>query len=313
MCRTRTRETVRDLLQPLNCGNRNHDNGHNATGACGLRCYGGPAAGRRTSGSLSLVRGVLPPVHVDNPEAVITMTPAGRTRSASTATALRQHGLRPEDIARLREEQDGRCYLCGGLLPRGGYAVAIDHDHRCCPSRQSCSYCRRGLACQSCNVLIGHARDDPRLLRQIADNLEAAIADVTRRLASKPEQASLVEASSIAAAPRVTRSSPKAKAKRRPMPTGNSRDVLGDVLVVFDGFKGAKGLHWRTIADRLAAKFPDRWAGATKEVVSAQVRALGVRGVNVRCRTPEGSRVLWGCHRADVEAAVASREFWAAS
>jgi hypothetical protein len=76
-----------------------------------------------------------------------------------------------------------------------------------------------------------------------------------------------------------------------------SRDVLADVLAVF----GADpGLHWAVLAERLAKRFPDRWADATGEAMSAQCRSLGVPSVDVR----HSGRTLMGCRRRDVEAAA---------
>jgi len=90
-------------------------------------------------------------------------------------------------------KQGGKCYLCGiYLVPDAGSYLVLDHDHRCCPEQKSCPYCRRGLACDKCNALIGMADDDPDLLRQIADALEVAKADVTARLAGKPEQLAII-------------------------------------------------------------------------------------------------------------------------
>jgi len=75
------------------------------------------------------------------------------------------------------------------------------------------------------------------------------------------------------------------------------RDVLGDVLAVF---AGEPGLHWEAAAGRLARRFPDRWAGATADAVSAQCRALGVPSVDVKMAGAN----LKGCRRADVETAA---------
>jgi hypothetical protein len=75
-----------------------------------------------------------------------------------------------------------------------------------------------------------------------------------------------------------------------------ARDVLADVLSVFGG---DPGLHWADLAERLAARFPDRWADATADAVSAQCRGLGVASVGVKV----AGRNLQGCRRADVEAA----------
>jgi S-DNA-T family DNA segregation ATPase FtsK/SpoIIIE len=80
-----------------------------------------------------------------------------------------------------------------------------------------------------------------------------------------------------------------------------ARDVLADVLAVF----GAdSGLHWAVLAERLAAHFPDRWADATAEAVSAQCRDLNVPSVDVRYPSSRAGRVRVGCRRADVETAA---------
>ena len=77
-----------------------------------------------------------------------------------------------------------------------------------------------------------------------------------------------------------------------------ARDVLADVLSAFA--PGEPGLHWQVIADRLAARHPERWTGATAESLSAECRDLGVASVSVKA----AGAVLRGCRRADVEAAA---------
>ncbi len=76
-----------------------------------------------------------------------------------------------------------------------------------------------------------------------------------------------------------------------------ARDVLADVLAAF-GTDPA--LHWPVLADRLAAQFPDRWADATADAVSAQCRDLGVPSVPVK----SGGQALRGCRRADIRRAA---------
>lgn len=78
--------------------------------------------------------------------------------------------------------------------------------------------------------------------------------------------------------------------------TQEARDVLGDVLAVF---ADDPSLHWKTLADRLAATFPDRWADADGDAVSAQCRALGVPSKVV---TATGERAR-GCYLRDVQEA----------
>jgi hypothetical protein len=82
----------------------------------------------------------------------------------------------PEEWARMWEAQSGRCYLCQvEFLP--GDKVRVDHDHDCCNSAKndaSCRACRRGLAHDACNLLIGIGEDDANLMLVIAGNFERA-------------------------------------------------------------------------------------------------------------------------------------------
>jgi Recombination endonuclease VII len=115
------------------------------------------------------------------------------------ANPLRRHAMQLTEWAQMFASQDGRCYLCGDPLSDDRSKTYVDHDHSCCAQRESCRYCRRGLACNPCNTLIGMAADDPQRLRRIADNLEAALAVVRQRIASKPVQAALIDDLDIAA------------------------------------------------------------------------------------------------------------------
>ena len=103
----------------------------------------------------------------------------GRVRSNWLRNA---HGMTPENWGALWQSQGGCCYLCGDpldvLLPR---FIHIDHDHSCCPDHKSCTRCRRGLACHSCNVLIGLAGDDPERLLRIAAALRSTQEAVRNR------------------------------------------------------------------------------------------------------------------------------------
>ena len=72
------------------------------------------------------------------------------------------------------------------------------------------------------------------------------------------------------------------------------RDVLADVLAVFGT---ARALHWDVLAERLAERFPERWAETTPDAVSTECRARGVPSVVV---TVDGKRGR-GCRRDPIE------------
>jgi len=75
------------------------------------------------------------------------------------------------------------------------------------------------------------------------------------------------------------------------------RDVLADVL---EAFGGDNGLQWPALAERLAGRFPERWAEATGDGISAELRARGVPSINVKA----DGQVARGCRRSDVENAA---------
>lgn len=187
-----------------------------------------------------------------------------------------KHRMTAADLMRIHDAQQGLCYLCGDPLPHDRQLLAIDHDHRCCPSGRSCARCRRGLTHHGCNVLIGHAQADPQRLRRIADNLEAAIAAAGERIACEP---------------------PVAVTPWQRMP--QQRDRLADVLKVFHD---DKVMHWQVAADRLSGRFPVRWDGISRGAVRAICGEFGVPSVSVRM----GEKVLAGCRRSDVEKALCS-------
>jgi hypothetical protein len=91
--------------------------------------------------------------------------------SRRSARALAVYGVTSDLYAEILAEQGGTCAICGRATGRTK-ALAIDHDHSCCPSGQSCGQCVRGLLCGPCNRLVGHLRDDPAALRRAADYLE---------------------------------------------------------------------------------------------------------------------------------------------
>jgi uncharacterized Zn finger protein (UPF0148 family) len=82
----------------------------------------------------------------------------------------RFYGMTPEDYARMLEEQQGRCPICGstpdGERNCGRANFAVDHCHE--TGRV------RGLLCNLCNRAMGFFGDSEELLRRAADYLKPA-------------------------------------------------------------------------------------------------------------------------------------------
>lgn len=84
--------------------------------------------------------------------------PVYRKREQRKDSLRHNFGISIDDYAILQESQDNKCGICG-LEPKSDErALAVDHDHET-------DYIR-GLLCFSCNVGIGHLKDDERLLRR---------------------------------------------------------------------------------------------------------------------------------------------------
>lgn len=75
-----------------------------------------------------------------------------------------------------------------------------------------------------------------------------------------------------------------------------AREPLSDALACFADDEA--GLHWAVLAERLAQRFPDRWAGVTADAISAQLRDLQVPSVTVSM----GGEKARGCRKAGIEA-----------
>lgn len=81
---------------------------------------------------------------------------------------LRKYGLDEKSYRKMQEAQAGLCLICG--LPetashRGKTkSLSVDHDHF--------SGKVRGLLCGRCNQTLGRVKDNPMLLRRMAEYLE---------------------------------------------------------------------------------------------------------------------------------------------
>lgn len=84
-----------------------------------------------------------------------------------SATVTRVYGLSPDEYRELQEYQNGRCYVCRRATGKTK-ALAVDHDHACCPGDKSCGRCVRGVLCSPCNYTVIGRYDRDALLRAIS-------------------------------------------------------------------------------------------------------------------------------------------------
>jgi len=110
--------------------------------------------------------------------------PALRARKHA-GMVFRIYGISPEKLAELEGTQGGRCAICrqlpsgepngrrgkGSGLPRSA-RLHVDHDHACCPGKESCGQCVRGLLCGNCNTMIGLAGENPAVLASAIEYLK---------------------------------------------------------------------------------------------------------------------------------------------
>lgn len=78
---------------------------------------------------------------------------------------MAKYGTTPEVVTQAFADQKGLCAICGRppvVNKRGG--LHVDHDHSAKKFR--------ALLCNNCNLMLGHAKDDPARLRAAADYLE---------------------------------------------------------------------------------------------------------------------------------------------
>lgn len=83
----------------------------------------------------------------------------------------RYYGLTPEQYQSMLDGQGGVCAICGGTEKRRN--LDVDHDRSCCPGRNSCGECVRGLLCNACNMGLGKFGSDPERLEAAARYLRS--------------------------------------------------------------------------------------------------------------------------------------------
>ena len=69
---------------------------------------------------------------------------------------FKDFGITLKDYDKILEKQDNGCKICGIKIPGGQGRFHIDHDH--------VTGKIRGLLCSNCNLALGNAKDDIKIL-----------------------------------------------------------------------------------------------------------------------------------------------------
>lgn len=77
-----------------------------------------------------------------------------RYKRGRRAKTLAKYKMTVEQYDKMLADQGGVCKICG-KEDDAGKALAVDHDHRCCPTENTCGKCVRGLLCSRCNTALG--------------------------------------------------------------------------------------------------------------------------------------------------------------
>jgi hypothetical protein len=84
----------------------------------------------------------------------------------------RYYKITEEQFYEMLEVQDNKCAICFIHNDELKVRMNIDHDHGCCPGKETCGNCVRGLICGSCNMALGAFKDNKVLLQRAIEYVE---------------------------------------------------------------------------------------------------------------------------------------------
>lgn len=94
-----------------------------------------------------------------------------------SVSAVKKYGISAKQYYRLLHDQEYKCKICKVSIDDINRRLSIDHDHSCCPAKESCGKCIRGLICNSCNMALGYAKDSKNILTSMISYLELGCVD----------------------------------------------------------------------------------------------------------------------------------------
>ena len=76
----------------------------------------------------------------------------------------KKYNLSPEEYYELIARG---CDSCGSHV-----GIAVDHDHSCCPDKNTCGKCIRGVLCRRCNTAEGIFKTNPQSIYGLIGYME---------------------------------------------------------------------------------------------------------------------------------------------
>ncbi len=95
--------------------------------------------------------------------------PENKKKRVRKATLKRKYGLTPQQFDLMVWEQNNKCAICFSEMTN----PHVDHDHSCCPGKDTCGKCIRALLCTNCNTSLGGFKDSQELLLRAVSYLDS--------------------------------------------------------------------------------------------------------------------------------------------
>jgi len=75
------------------------------------------------------------------------------------SSLIAKYGISIDEWTEIVQKQGGGCAICHEISEK----LCVDHDHSCCPAKNTCGKCIRGIICDRCNRALGLMRDNPEI------------------------------------------------------------------------------------------------------------------------------------------------------
>lgn len=97
-----------------------------------------------------------------------TRNSVARARTRRARHYRNRFGMTLAEVDSLFEHAGRACEACAiPMSETFNGTLAIDHDHACCPGKDTCGKCIRGVLCTKCNAALGALGDDPKLVERL--------------------------------------------------------------------------------------------------------------------------------------------------